>query len=62
MDKRIQECIEYLQDGGMGEVIGLTSTAFGNGDKKVQCDTDLQMAILILADEALTARKKRLSH
>jgi hypothetical protein len=47
----------YFAEGGLGEVIGFTDIARQMQQPKVQMDTDMAMALLILADEALKARK-----
>jgi hypothetical protein len=53
----VAEATEYLSTGGLGEVIGLTDIARNSLQGKVQVDTDMAMALCLLADEALKARK-----
>lgn len=53
----VKEATEYLQTGGLGEVIGFTDVARQMEQPKVQMDTDMAMALCLLADEALKARK-----
>ena len=55
----VEEATEYLSTGGLGEVIGLTDIARQNLQQKVQVDTDMAMALCLLADEALKARKEK---
>ena len=50
---------EYLETGGLGEVIGLTQMAIDMDQPKVQLDADMAMALCLLADETL---KRRASH
>lgn len=57
-DLRIKDAMDYLMTGGLGEVIGFTSMALEAGRPKVQSDTDMAMALCLLADEALKARAK----
>lgn len=57
MKADIETCLKYLETGGLGEVIGFTSISYELDQPKVQSDTDLMMAILILAQEALDNRK-----
>lgn len=47
---------EYLETGGLGEVIGMTSVAMQFAQPKVQLDTDMALALCLLADEALKTR------
>lgn len=47
----------YLETGGLGEVIGFTSLAIEHNELKVQMDTDMAMALCLLADEAIKKRK-----
>lgn len=44
---------EYLETGGLGEVIGLTLMAQEMGEKKVQMDTDMALALCELAQVGL---------
>jgi hypothetical protein len=46
----------YLETGGLGEVIGFTDMALQSDQPKVQMDTDMAMALCILASEALNRR------
>lgn len=57
MDYNVEEATEYLATGGLGEVIGLTDMAREMSEPKVQMNTDMAMALCLLADEALKARK-----
>ncbi|HRK69437.1 MAG TPA: hypothetical protein PKY73_17940 [Hyphomonas sp.] len=57
MDYDVDGSTAYLMDGGLGEVIGLTSLAHEMQQSKVQMDTDMAMALCLLAAEAVTARK-----
>lgn len=50
--------MEYLCTGGLGETIGLAEMSRDVGAPKVQMDTDMAMALCLLADEALRARQK----
>lgn len=52
-----ESATEYLRTGGLGEVIGFTSIAHENGEMKVQMDTDMAMALCLLADQTLKAEK-----
>jgi len=53
----VEEAKTYLETGGLGEVIGLTSVAIGAGQEKVQMDASMAMALCILASEALKRRR-----
>ena len=53
----IKEAMEYLETGGLGEVMGLADMAARAGHPKVQMDTDMAIALCQLADEALKRRK-----
>lgn len=55
----VDEATKYLANGGLGEVIGLTHIAMQSQQPKVQMDTDMAMALCILADETL---QRRASH
>ena len=57
MDADVKEAMKYLQDGGLGEVIGLTDAAMKAGSPKVQSDTEMVMALCILAHEAIETRE-----
>jgi hypothetical protein len=50
---------EYLEDGGLGEVMGLASIAVHENQPKVQMDADMAVALCMLASEALHRRKAR---
>lgn len=54
----IKEATRYLETGGLGEVIGLTSIAIHHKQPKVQMDSDMAMALCLLADEALKLRAR----
>lgn len=47
--------MDYLTTGGLGEVIGITDMARKMGSPKVQSDTDMVMALCILASLAIDA-------
>ena len=51
----VRSSLEYLRTGGLGEVIGFTSMALEMGEPKVQSDTDMAMALCLLAADALDA-------
>ena len=53
----VESAKRYLETGGLGEVIGLTSIAAEHKQPKVQMDTDMAMALCLLADEALKRRR-----
>lgn len=53
----IEDATRYLETGGMGEVIGLTSVALDLNQPKIQMDSDMAMALCLLADETLKRRK-----
>lgn len=53
----IEEAVRYLETGGLGEVVGLTSFSIQAGHQKVQMDADMAMALCLLAEEALKRRK-----
>lgn len=55
----VRSTIDYLATGGLSEVIGLTSVAMHQNYPKVQSDTDMAMALCLLAAEALEARARR---
>lgn len=48
----------YLETGGLGEVMGFASVAMDSGEPKVQMDTDMAIALCLLADEALKRRSR----
>lgn len=52
----IADAMAYLTTGGLGEVIGFTDLAYQSKQAKVQCDTDMMVAILLLAAESIDKR------
>lgn len=58
MEYNVAEAKRYLETGGLGEVVGLTDMAAKYKQAKAQMDTDMAMALCMLADEAIKARKK----
>lgn len=52
----VDEATRYLTTGGLAEVIGLTEMTRQLNQPKVQMDTDMAMALCLLADEALKRR------
>ena len=52
----VAEAKVYLETGGLGEVVGLTSLAIEMDQPKVEMDSDMAMALCILAQEALNRR------
>jgi hypothetical protein len=56
----VRESDNYLATGGLGEVIGLTLLALQSKQPKVQMDSDMAMALCMLADEGLKARSNRM--
>lgn len=55
--KGVDDATEYLCTGGLGEVIGLASASMQYGHPKVQMDTDMAIALCMLADETIKRRK-----
>lgn len=53
----IEAAKAYLETGGLGEVIGLTDIAIRMDQPKVQMDSDMAMALCLLASEALSRRR-----
>lgn len=53
-EQKIAEARKYLETGGLGEVIGFTDLALQSGQDKVQCDTDMAMALCQMASEVST--------
>lgn len=53
----LNEARRYLETGGLGEVIGMTDMARQMSQPKVQSDTDMAMALCLMASEALEMRK-----
>jgi len=58
MTDTVEDVLDYLRSGGMGEVIGLTDMARQMKEPKVQMGTDMAMALCLLASEALDEREK----
>lgn len=54
--RKIDEATAYLATGGLGEVIGMTDATLSMGLPKVQMDTEMAMALCILANETLVRR------
>ena len=54
----VKDCHEYLATGGLGEVQGFVQMFADMGEEKVQNDTTLEWAILELAAEGLSQRRK----
>ncbi|WP_019999026.1 hypothetical protein [Aureimonas ureilytica] len=57
----IDDAMGYLTDGGLGEVFGLADIYRQMGEPKVQLDSDMAMALCVLANEGLEARKTKLA-
>ncbi len=55
----VKEAFEYLINGGLGEVIGLTDYAIEMKSEKVVCETFTAMALCLLAAEAIETRKAK---
>lgn len=53
----LDDAMTYLICGGVGEVTVLARQALDAGAPKVQIDTDMALALCLLADEALRKRK-----
>jgi len=53
----IESATEYLRTGGLGEVIGFTGIALQMQQPKVQMDTDMAMALCLLASAAIEFKK-----
>lgn len=51
------DAMNYLTTGGLGEVYGLTKSAAVHGQKKVQSDTDMMLALCELAADGLAVRE-----
>lgn len=45
--------LEYLRTGGLGEVIGFADLALKAGEPKVQMDTDMAIALCLMASSSL---------
>lgn len=52
MRKDVADALRYLKTGGLGEVIGFTDIALRGGHPKVQMDTDMAMALCVMAARA----------
>ena len=57
MTDKVQEAIDYLKDGGLGEVIGLAADTQRSGLPKVQMDTEMALALCQLAGDGLKYRR-----
>ncbi|MBZ9659815.1 hypothetical protein LB523_12235 [Mesorhizobium sp. ESP-6-4] len=57
MANKIEEATNYLETGGLGEVLGLATVFLEAGEPKVQMDTDMAIALCMLADTAIKAKK-----
>ena len=53
------EAMAYLLDGGLGEVIGLTSAAHEMDEPQVVINTDMAMALCLLAAKAIRTQTIR---
>jgi hypothetical protein len=51
----VRDARSYLSTGGLGEVLGFTSNAFHAGQPKVQSDTDMALALCLMASDCLDA-------
>lgn len=49
----IREALKYLRTGGLGEVAGMADAARGAKMPKVQMDTDMALALCIMAVQSL---------
>ena len=49
IERGLKEAIEYLNDGGMAETWALAVSARSIGQKKVQMDTDMAIALIEIA-------------
>lgn len=59
MPEDMEEAMNYLTTGGVGEVLGFAEIARTMGQPKVQMDSDMAVALCVLASEALDKRKGR---
>lgn len=59
MSVNLKGARQYLETGGLGEVIGLAHMAMKVGHEKVQMDTDMALALCHLASEALQDAKRK---
>jgi hypothetical protein len=53
MTEEVNDCVDYLRTGGMGETFGLADMARQMGEPKVQMDTSMALALCFLANKAL---------
>lgn len=53
----VEESTRYLTTGGLGEVMGMADICRQLQQPKVQMDTDMAIALCLLAAEALEQRK-----
>lgn len=58
MREDVKEALEYLESGGLDEVGMLTQSALHAGAAKVQLDTPMALAMLILAERGRLERMK----
>lgn len=56
MPEWLQGAQEYVDNGGLGELIGFTHIYAANKESHITCQTDVMMYVLLLASEALAAR------
>lgn len=54
--ENIAEAKQYLETGGLGEVMGLAHISMEMDQPKVQMDTAMAIALCLLANEALNRR------
>lgn len=54
-----KEADNYLSNGGLGEVIGLSMEYMKMGFPKVQLDSDMALAFCMLASEGLAVRSSK---
>lgn len=50
----VRSALDYLKTGGLGEVAGLADTAMRHGYPKVQSDTDMAVALCVMAADAMS--------
>lgn len=55
----VREADNYLATGGLGEVIGFSMEYMKLGFPKIQLDSDMALALCLLASEGLKARTNR---
>lgn len=51
--RKLVDAREYLEGGGLGETLGLAYMARDMGSPKVQMDTDMAVALCLMASEAV---------